>query len=238
MKKRLVNYLKAVFAILLLFAISMSCNKDEKNQSTFEDVFDISGFVELNQHIMESSSMEDVANAFEGVDLFIPPKLKVEKIAEVILDLETNLEVSNSSRNKLIKNDINAYVDVLEKIGHYAKYAKNDLQLNFDELKKSKLNKYCIKVTEVPDDFYSDDYYASVVAFQDFMKNEIVAPLKKIQALKAEKSALIGAEAADDETTIATYILIVSNNNWDMWWTISQSGKKIKHKGSSGSFPG
>jgi len=228
--------------IALLFSCTVwmtSCQKNEEVQ-TFNDVFNVEKIQTLNEVVANSASVNDLPTEFKQTDL-VNESLKSIDLNTLISSYEKNIKLSTSDVDLLLKNDIDTYLKVIDQISSLPEPLKN-LNLDFSAVKSSPLNKYLLVQKQNPDQYYVDDYYTSVVELQNYMKNYVIQPLKNFQEL-AEKSEVLKSTAKNPvvETTTVTYVLITSNNNWDMWWTYVQVGKKIKktkHKGAAGSFPG
>jgi len=237
MKKQILFRTMVLIAVFSINVVFTACQKSEEVQ-TFNDVFDTEKIQTLNDLVAQSSSLADLPAEFQQVDISIPDGLYNITIADMISSYEKNIELSGSEIDLLLKNDITTFLQVTDRISGLPVQLKA-LNINFNELKKSSLNKYLLVQKQEPDQYYIDDYYHSVIELQNYMKNYVIQPLKDFNILIEKSPTLKSAQKQPDPTV--TYQLIVSNNNWDMWWTYTQVGKKIvktKHKGASGSFPG
>ncbi|HAQ19830.1 MAG TPA: hypothetical protein DCR40_11435 [Prolixibacteraceae bacterium] len=238
MKKQILIRTMVVMALMLSNTVFFTaCQKTNETQ-TFNDVFNTSKIQTLNNLVENSSSLSDLPSEFQQIEIAVPEAIKNIQIADLIMTYEQNIKLSNSEIDLLLKNDIATYLDVIERISGLPAQIKA-LNLNFTEVKNSSLNKYLLVQKQEPDQYYLDDYYHSVIELQNYMKDFVIQPLRNFNAL-VEKSATLKSAMTKPDPTI-TYQLIVSNNNWDMWWTYTTVGKKIiktKHKGAKGSFPG
>lgn len=241
MKKQILIRTMVVMALMLSNTVFFTaCQKTNETQ-TFNDVFNTSKIQTMINLVENSSSISDLPSEFRQIDIAVPEALKNIQIADMIRVYEQNIKLSDSEIDLLLKNDITTYLNVIDRISGMPAQLK-DLNLNFKELKSSSLNKYLLIQKQEPDQYYLDDYYHSVIELQNYMKDYVIQPLRNFNNL-IEKSATLKSAQRDMvvETATVTYILITSNNNWDMWWTITQDGDKksrTKHKGSAGSFPG
>lgn len=240
MKKQILIRTMVVALMLSSAVFFTACQKTNEVQ-TFNDVFNTSKIQTLNRLIENSSSLSDLPSELRQIDIAVPEALKNIQIADMISAYEKNVKLSNSEIDLLLKNDITTYLNVIDRISGMPVQLK-ELNLNFKELKSSSLNKYLLVQKQEPDQYYLDDYYHSVIELQNYMKDYVIQPLRNFNTL-IEKSSTLKSTQKDQivETATVTYVLITSNNNWDMWWTYTQDGNKknrTKHKGSAGSFPG
>ena len=181
MKKHTIasNLLK-IFCSLLFAIIVVSCAKNEYVQN-FDDVFDISGAVELNQKIENISSAEDLSGLFENTSFQIPEEMKEIKLDDIIDYYSKSVELTSNEIDMLLKNDSKTYIDVINRIGSLPPQIAA-LNIDFDAVKASPLNKYLIKQKANTENFYSDDYYSAVLALQKYMKEEVIEPMNNLKS--------------------------------------------------------
>jgi len=237
MKKQILFRTLALIAMFSFTVLFPACQKTEEVQ-TFNDVFNTSKIQTLNDLVAKSSNLTDLSTEFQLADISIPEGLANITIADMIVAYEKNVELSGTEVDLLLKNDITTFLQVTDRMSGMPVQLKA-LNIDFNELKKSSLSKFLLVQKQEPDQYYIDDYYHSVIELQNYMKNYVIQPLKDFNNLAQKSSMLKSAQDKPDPTL--TYQLIVSNNNWDMWWTYKQVGNKIvktKHKGAAGSFPG
>ena len=224
-----------VIVMVLGILFTASCQKPDEVQ-TFDDVFDVSGIMDLNQSIDTSNSLSSLAGLFENADLNIGEGISASKLEQMYTFLEKNIELSASETDRLLRNDPEALLQVLTRFGNLpAEFG--DKNMNFDDLEQSSMGRYLVVQKEEPGiKYYPEDYYSAVQAYRKYIEKCIIKPMKRIHViLLHDQSELpFGAE-------LECYVLITMNNNWDMWWSYWKFGNiiyKIKHKGGSGSFPG
>lgn len=238
MRKQIFTGTRMLLALTLSSTVFFTaCQKSEESQ-TFNDVFNTAKIQNLNDLVASSTSLADLPSEFQQVGISIPDELYNITITDMIASYEKNIELSSSEVDLLLKNDVTTFLRVTDRMSGLPDQIKA-LNLDFSELKKSSLNKYLLVQKQEPDQYYIDDYYHSVLELQNYMKNYVIQPLKDFNKLVEVSATLKSAQSKPDPTV--TYQLIVSNNNWDMWWTYTVVGKKIvktKHKGATGSFPG
>lgn len=231
--------------VLFLF---ISCNKTEYIQK-FDDVFDTSGINSLNSKIENATSLDDIltildeSSADEGLKSAtgrrykynIPDGMDDVSFDDIIDHYADAIKISSKERDMLLKNDSKTYLDVINRMGAYPeKMAK--LKIDFSELRSSHWNKYLVSHKAEPRNFYSNDYYSAVLAMSDYISKNVIHALKTCKKHYKNKNG--GHLGWGDDAEILYYILIASNNNWDIWWTYWDDGTRTKHKGSSGEFPG
>jgi len=229
------NLLKISVALLLMGVILFSCQKDQYIQK-FDDVFDLSGVNELNMKIENASSISDLTGEFTNVNITVPEGLQHVDLNQIIEEYKSNIKLSSTEVDMLLKNDSKTYIDVINRFGSLPAQIK-DLNLNFEEVKSSPLNKYLVRQKVQTDNFYSDDYYSAILAYRNFIESEIIQPMENLNRAMNLKSAG-NSQTVTEEEVYPYYVLITSNNNWDMWWAYWNDGTRTKHKGSSGDFPG
>ncbi len=227
-----------VMALILSPAVIFtSCEKSTVESQTFNDVFSTEKIQSLNILIENTATLYELPGEFQQPAFSIPEGLKDIVIADLIASYEQNIKLSGSETDLLLKNDITTFLKVIDRMSGVPQQIKA-LNLDYSNLKSSSLNKYLLEKKQEPDQYYVDNYYQSVIELQTYMKDFVIKPLKNFNQLVEKTPALKSAQANPDPSL--TYQLIVSNNNYDMWWTYEQIGKKIvktKHKGAAGSFP-
>lgn len=219
-----------------MMLIIVSCSKPD-NTKTFDDIFDVSGIENLNRSIDKASSVSELSQLFEDVDLNITESITAEKIEQIYTTLEKNIQLSQDEIDKLLMNDPETLLDVLSRFGNMPQEL-SDKYMDFSELENSPLNSYLLMQREKPGiTYYPDDFYGAVQTYRKYVENCIIKPLRKFHfviLLHDESQLPPGAK-------LEYYVLITMNNNWDMWWSYWSWGWymfKIKHKGGHGSFPG
>ncbi len=235
MKKQaqLKSWPKAIF--ILLFAVGIfSCEKQEYIQK-FDDVFDVSGVESLNQEISRSVTIEDLSGVLGQVTLQVPQELQDVSLDEMIDHYTKSIKLTSKEIDLLLKNDSKTYLDVVNRFGSLPpKIAA--LNIDYKEIKTGPLNKFMVKQKAQTENFYSDDYYSAVLAYQNYIQNNVIEPISMLK--KAAVTVPPGNPGSGPNGVITGYKLITSNNNRDMWWTYWSDGKRTKHVGASGSFPG
>lgn len=240
MKKTIIFRTMMVALMLSPIVIITSCQKTNDVQ-TFNDVFNTSKIQAMSNLVENSNSVADLPTELKQVDIAVPEALNDIAIVDIISAYEQNIKLSSSEIDLLLKNDITTYLKVIDRISGMPAQLK-ELNLNLTEVKSSSLNQFLLVQKQEPDQYYLDDYYKSIIELQNYMKDFVIQPLRNFNSL-VEKSATLKSTQKDPvvQAATVTYVLITSNNNWDMWWTYTQIGKKVektKHKGSAGSFPG
>ena len=236
MKKQLpIRHFCEVSVVVLGILLTTSCQKPDEVQ-TFDDVFDVSGIMDLNQSIDTSNSLSSLAGLFENADLNIGEGISASKLEQMYTFLEKNIELSASETDKLLRNDPEALLQVLTRFGNLpAEFG--DKNMNFDYLEQSSMSRYLLVQKEKPGfNYYPEDFYSAVQAYKNYIEKCVIWPLKKIHI-----KVLHDQSELPEGALLKCYVLITMNNNWDMWWSYWTYGNiifKIKHKGGSGSFPG
>lgn len=218
-----------------LVFLTLACQKPDEVQ-TFDDIFDISGIMELNQKIDAADNLAGLSALVKDANLNVSENMTAEKVEKMYTDLETAIQLSMSEKEKLLRNDPEALMQVLTRFGNLSPEF-GDKNTRFDDLKNSPISKYLLVQNGKPDiDYYPEDYYSAIQAYKRYVEKCIICPLKKIHVILLHDQSEL-----PDNAHLMYYILITRNNNWDMWWSYWYYGCKIyriKHKGGSGSFPG
>ena len=236
MKKQLpIRHFYQVMVVVLGILLTASCQKPDEVQ-TFDDVFDVSGIMDLNQSIDTSNSLSSLAGLFENADLNIGEGISASKLEQMYTFLEKNIELSASETDRLLRNDPDALMEVLSRFGNLpAEFG--DKNMNFDDLEQSSMSRYLLEQKEKPGvNYYPEDFYSAVQAYKNYIEKCVIWPLKKIHI-----KVLHDQSELPDDAQFMYIVLIAWNNNWKMWWSYWYYGNtiyKIKHKGGSGSFPG
>lgn len=224
-----------VIAVAIGLALTISCQKPDKTQ-TFEDIFDVSGIMDLNQKIDTSNSLTSLAELVKNANINVSETLTAEKVEKMYSSLEQSLQLTVSEKEKLLRNDPDALIEVLKRFGNLPPEF-GDKSSKFEELEKSSINKYLLVHNGTPGlNYYPEDYYSAIQAYRRYVEKCIIWPLKKIHIVLLHDESQLPKHAV-----LMYYILITRNNNWDMWWSYWWYGctiYRIKHKGGSGSFPG
>ncbi|GEM_PF-3710844 len=219
-------------AIIILFCIS--CQKSDKPQK-FDDVFDISGIKNLSARIDTTKTVAALDKLFDGTDIKIPADLTASKIEEMYTFLEKNIQLSEAETDKLLHNDPNTLLQVLERFGNLPPEF-GDKNMNLDQLGTSAMSKYLLVKKEEPGiNYYPEDYFSAVQAYRGFIEKCIIQPMKKIHTV-----VLHDTSELPHGSHYMYFVIISINNNWVMWWSYWWYGNtiyKIKHKGGSGSWP-
>lgn len=227
--------LSPVCIMLALMLFFSSCRKPD-NTKTFEDVFDVSGIENLNVEIDKAKSPDDLTKLVEDVDLNVSEEISAERIEQLIKTIEQNLELSDSETDKLLRNDPEALLQVLERFGNIP-VELSDKNMDFRQLQNSPLSRFTLVEREEPgSDYYPEDYYSAIKEYRRFIEKCVIWPLKKIHVILLQDESQLPPGAK-----LEYYVLIAMNNKWDMWWSYWRWGCfmfKIKHKGGHGSFPG
>lgn len=229
------SYFCRTFTALAGILLLVSCQKVDKVQK-FDDVFDISGIMDLNARIDSAKSISGLTTIIEGSGLKVTETISASKLEQMYSSLEQNIKLSETETERLLHNDPNTLLQVIERFGNLpAEFG--DKNTNFEELGTSPLKKYLLVKREEPGiNFYPEDYYSAVQAYRGYIENCIIKPIKKLHTI-----VLHDQNQLPNGAVFQYYVLITRNNNWDMWWSYWRFGNiiiKIKHKGGSGSFPG
>lgn len=218
-----------------LVFLTVSCQKPDEVQ-TFDDIFDISGIMDLNQKIDTAKNLGSLSDLVKDATLNVSENLTAEKVEKMYTDLEDAIQLSMSEKEKLLRNDPEALMQVLTRFGNLPPEF-GDKNAKFDDLKSSPVNRYLLVQNGMPGiNYYPEDYYSAIQAYKRYVEKCIIWPLKKIHFILLHDESEL-----PDDANLWFYILITRNNNWDMWWSYwYYCGKiyRIKHKGGSGSFPG
>lgn len=223
-------------ALVMVFMLS-SCQKSSYEEQTFDDVFDTSQIQTLNSSIENAKSLNDLPAELADESLDVPEGLETMSATEMSSFLEKNLILSDTEISLLLKNDSKTYLEVIDRICSLPPQVAA-LNYNFSKVKESSLNKFTLVQKQNLVNFYSNDYYSAIKELQNYMNAMIIKPLKNVQQLGNNSSTLKSAQAKPEPAPFVGYVLIVSNNIYDMWWYYSGDGKRTKHKGAAGSFPG
>lgn len=218
-----------------LVFLTFACQKPDEVQ-TFDDIFDISGIMELNQKIDTARDLATLSALVNDAKLNVAEDLTAEKVEKMYTVLEEAIQLSMSEKERLLRNDPEALMQVLTRFGNLPPEF-GDKNAKFDDLKNSPINRYLLVQNGVPGiNYYPEDYYSAIQAYRRYVENCIIWPLKKIHIILLHDQSELPKKAH-----LMFYILITRNNKWDMWWSYWWYGCKIyriKHKGGSGSFPG
>lgn len=226
------NTVTKIFSMMLVILLFISCEKQEYIQN-FDDVFDVSGIEALNQKIANAA---DLSNTLNGVDVKIPAGLENVTLDEMIDHYTKSVQLSTSEIDMLLKNDSKTYIDIVNRMGSLPP-SVSKLKIDFSELKNSNLNQYLLVQKQETDNFYSDDYYSAILAMKYYIESMVIEPLNELKkAVITIPPGNPGSYVPPSE--VPRFVLIVSNNNWDMWWAYWSDGTRTKHKGAAGSFPG
>lgn len=223
-------------AFLVMVFVFASCQKSIRIQ-TFDDVFDTSQIQALNSSVEQAKTLDDLPAEFADGSMEVPTGLEEFTAADMISYLEKNLTLSNTEMNLLLKNDSKTYLEVIDRICSLPPQV-TALNYDFSAVKKSSMNKYVLLQKENLENFYSNDYYSAIKELQNYMKTSIIRPLNNMQTLVNNSTALKSAQMKPKPAPFVEFVLITSNNVWDMWWHYTTDGKRTKHKGAAGSFPG
>lgn len=217
--------------LILLF----SCDKPEKYNQKFDDVFDVSGVEALNEKISDPGSISVLNEEFANVNLDIAGALENISLDEMLAHFNKSMELSPVEIDMLLKNNSKTYIDVINRFGSLPAQMESLAADDFKPLRQSSLNKYLLKVKAEPVYFYSTDYYTAILELQKYMKDEVIEPMNLLK-----KAVISPGKNLPPPTpaTILKYKIITLNNVWDMWWTYWSDGTRTKHKGGAGSFPG
>ena len=210
--------------ILMLTA----CDKNEKTQ-TFDDVYDISGVLTLNKSIDTCTSVASLTSLVRDLKLNVPAEMSASKLEDMCKALENNLKLTDSETDRLLKNDPEALMSVLDRFGELpAEFG--DRNMDFTELENSKMQTYLLKQKEEPGiNYYPDDYYSAIQAYKGYIEKCVIQPLRHIITIELKSQDQLPAGAHFEY-----YVLIAMNHNWKMWWSYWRCGNiiyKIKHKG-------
>lgn len=223
-------------ALLVLVSVFTSCQKSIRNQ-TFDDVFDTSQIQSLNLSVENAQTLDDLPAEFADGSMDVPTGLEEFTAADMISYLEKNLTLSNTEISLLLKNDSKTYLEVIDRICSLPPQVAA-LNYDFSNVKKSSMSKYVLLQKENLENFYSNDYYSAIKELQNYMKTSIIRPLNNMQTLVNNSNTLKSAQMKPKPKPFVEFVLITSNNIWDMWWHYTTDGKRTKHKGAAGSFPG
>jgi hypothetical protein len=101
MKKQLpIRHFCQVIVVVMGILFTASCQKPDEVQ-TFDDVFDVSGIMDLNQRIDTSNSLSSLAGLVEGLDLNVSGSISASKLEQMYTFLEKNIALSASKTDKL-----------------------------------------------------------------------------------------------------------------------------------------
>ena len=225
--------------VMLLFTIVVitACEKTKETQ-TFYDVFDLSGVEALNEKIFNAKTSDDLEKLLEIDQINVPEFFRNVDFGQMIAHFEKSIILSDDEMDMLLKNDSRTYIEFINRFGSMPAQLKDLKISDFEDLKKSSLNQYMLKVKEEPFNFYSNDYYSAVIAMQDFIKYSVIQPLNHMNNSKFKTRPPGLGEYPEDPEYVLFYKLIASNRIWDIWWAYWSDGTRTKHKGSAGSFPG
>ncbi len=225
MKSLLFNHSKTASVLIAVILFFASCQKSEEIQ-TFDDVFDISGVVELNNKIAAANSLDDLSNVFEGIDFEIPETLASVDLNDVIDRLKSDIKLSSTEKSLLLKNDGDTYLSVINRFGSFA-LELEELGVDFVAISDA-AREFTINIKQEPENFYSNDYCSAILAYQTFMEDHVITHLGNLNNLTGLKSASTPEEWYDDYP----YELISLNDNWLMYWIYHDDGTRTKHKGA------
>jgi hypothetical protein len=211
-----------------------SCTKNEEIQ-TFDDVYDVSGILALNRSIDTCQSTASLASLIKDMDMPVPSGISISRIDEMCTALQKSLELTDSETDKLLRNDPDALLSVLERFGNLPEEF-GDKNMSFADLENSPMNRYRLIQKEEPGiNYYADDYYSAVQEYRRFIESCVIKPLMHIRTVVLKDQSELPAGA-----NFEYYVIITINHNWAMWWSYWRYGNtiyKIKHKGGASSVP-
>lgn len=223
--------------MILLFAGMLLISSCEKHARvlTFDDVYDVSGILNLDNSIDTSASVTSLANIVSNIQLNVPQAMTTDKLDEICATLEKNLELTQDETDRLLRNDPDALMEVLERFGNLpAEFG--DKNMDFSELENTDMRRHMLVEKEAPGiDYYPDDYYSAVQAYRKYVEKCIIKPLKHIRIIELHSQSQLPRGAHFEY-----YVFIKMNHHWAMWWSYWRYGNciyKIRHKGGWGSFP-
>lgn len=217
--------------VLLMFTLGLlivSCDKKEDTQ-TLDEVFDFQGLQDMNSQVTACKNLDEVAALFADADDFeVPVQLKGLSLPKVISKLETDMVINQNERNQLISNDADTYMSVIDRLGDLA-FQYEKLNVDLSGISKSKIKKYNVNSKQELSDFHMDDYYAASTELQNFISDEILAPIEYVNNLQQEKSATL-------EFDQGVFIHYYTYNLWEIFRRIREWLRNRFHNGSSGGF--
>lgn len=216
-----------------------SCQKTIVNQ-TFDDVFNTTNIQNLNAMVEKSTILNDLPEEFQLVDASTQAALQNIQISDIINSYEKNIKISSKEIDLLLQNDIDTYIEVIERISGLPSEL-NALNLNLSELGNTPMSKYSLIQKQEPDEYYTDDYYTAVTELQNYMKEYIIQPLRTLNTLVENSvslksgSTISGNDKEKEDKTKSAIIVITCKNDKDMndaYLKDAKIKKEKKHKGS------
>ncbi len=201
--------LKTIVLLSTFILFFTGCNKTEDKIQTFDDVFDTSGVVAFNNKIMNAGSIDELSGEFGELDLNIPAIFGEISLNQIVTDLEEDLVISEQEKALLLQNDVATYEKVIERFGSIVSDFKES-GVDFSAIDRGELEQYAIIVKETPDNYYADDYYSGVIVLQNFLTDQVLAPLKSINDMGLEKSASM---ATCIDCTWIVYVIVQEFTN-------------------------
>ena len=235
--KNQMRFVHYFFMIVLLSSIILLtyCEKSRRVQ-TFNDVFDISGITDLNNNIDTVETIDGLYSLVGNPEVNIPAELDSVSFDELINYYEQNIELTSNETDLLLQNDLPTFLAVIDRFGTLPPPI-NDGELDSADLEKSDANIYLVELKEdISVDYYPDDLYASVKAYQDYLKNCELKHLKKLKKLK--EITLKNPNKLPAGAIFLYYKLIHKHNHKKVWWSYWRYGNiiyKIQHKGGKNS---
>ena len=199
--------LKAPFVLLALFSLALcslnACRNEDPEITTIDDILDVSIATDYASAITSTSSLdalpEDVTAAADAADE-VMSTTSIEtfssvSLTDVVSDLESQIELSDTEISLLLKNDVTTYQTVVNRFsklpGFTSTAEMDEIAVNMES--SDAWSDFHIASTESSEYLYADDYYKAVVTMQKFISQNTIPTLEQIEILKTagEKAASI-----------------------------------------------
>jgi hypothetical protein len=241
MKNQTISKQGLFLAIMVLtFGLFSSCEKTIRTQ-TFDDILDVSNVEKLTSAIETAETLDNLPVAFAENSLVLPEGLNPDELGGMISFMEKNLKLSSSETDLLLKNDLDTYFEVVDRICSLPPQMES-VDFDFGSLDSSDLNDYMMVSKEDPTNLYNDDYYSAIKEYQNLIQTSIIQPLKSIQAAYEKtiplKSAQLSGNSKSNSEKVKIVIIIQCQNSKEVEKKKEKDKKDKKdkkHKGSKGS---
>jgi len=228
------SYYSSLIILIILILSITACTKTEYLQ-TFDDVFDISGILDLNHTLDSAKSVDALSDLFKDVQVDVPALLDSMTTDQILSCFELNNRMSDSEIDMLLKNDPETLTDVLDRFGALP-FPLIDSTIDYTDLKSSKLGKYLLSQKEdLTIYYYPNDCYSAVLEMQNYMYLCVIQPLKKLRELSLISQDGNSKGGNKEEKC---YKFVIMNHHHEMceqYKKYKDHMHKIKHKGGSGS---
>lgn len=208
-----------VVLAIMLFPTTFftSCEKTTTEKQTFDDVFDTSQIQALNSIVENSSTLSDLPDEFNQVEIKMHDDLNNLDINNIVSSMEQKIKFSKSEVDLLLQNDVATYIKVVNRLNSLPAQLEG-IEVNFPVLENSPLNKYDLIQKEELTNYYTNDYYHAALELQDYMKNKVILPLRNLNKLVENTNSLKSASTndKDDKNKCNSVVANIFKNIFDL----------------------